>query len=112
MATNLTTTALAGKTGITDTLASADATGNYITSNNGKTWLEVNNASGASITVTINAGKTFDGNAVTAPTVSVGASARKKIGPFDPSVYNDSSDRVLITYSAVTSVTVAAYSFS
>ncbi len=95
------------RTGITDTLSAANVDGNYYT-NTGKEFLEVANGSGGSINVII--GAYVDSTSITAfKTIAVGAGARKKIGPFPTSPYNDASGYVQITYSAVTSVTVAVY---
>jgi hypothetical protein len=44
-------------------------------------------------------------------TVSVPATTGDRVcGPFDPAIFNDANGFVQVTYSAVTSVTVAAYS--
>ena len=105
MATTLTVTPIT-PTGIVDTLVAADASGNNFP-NDGKTRFEVLNGSGAPINVTF----TFvaqDGVAGT-NVVAVAAGVRKKIGPFNPSQYNDSNGRVNVTYSAATTVTVGAF---
>ena len=95
------------RAGIVDTLASANVDGNYYT-NTGKEFLEVANGSGGSINVII--GAYVDSTAIASfKTIAVAAGARKKIGPFPTSPYNDASNYVQITYSAVTTVTVAVY---
>jgi hypothetical protein len=75
--------------------------------NNGETLFYVANGSGGSITVTFaTAGVTNQGIAIADVAVAVGAGETKLIGPFDPSVFNDSQGRVAVTYSGVTSLTV------
>lgn len=80
--------------------------------NNGSQLFYVNNASGSSINVTFVTSQTVDGQAVADRVVAVAAGAAKMIGPFKPSQYNDVDGNVNVTYSAVTTVTVAAYKFA
>lgn len=81
--------------------------------NDGRTYLEVTNGGGSPITVTLDIKPTVDGGAVTDRTVAVAAGARKRIGPFPPKLYNDSTTgRAKVTYSGVTSVTVEAFKVS
>ncbi len=95
------------RTGLADNPVSAAAGGDTLT-NTGKEWIEVINASGGAITVTISA--TVDGTLVALQAVSVPATTgRRKIGPFPPHLYGTA---VAITYSAVTSLTIGAYSLS
>jgi len=93
--------------GLAPTLTAAAAGGDSFT-NDGNTYLIVKNASGASITVTVNSQALcnfgFDHDMV----VTVNAGATQQIGPFTTSRYNDASGQVHWTYSAVTSVTVGA----
>ena len=76
--------------------------------NDGKTVLEVVNGGGSPITVTIaapvncNQGTNHPGGG------SVTNGTTKRFGPFDQARWNDASGNVVVTYSAVTSVTVAA----
>lgn len=95
------------RSGITDTLAAANVDGNFYT-NTGKEFLEIYNASVGSINV-IFAGVADGITVATLKTIAVGAGVRKKIGPFPTGTYNDASNYVQITYSAVTTVTVAVY---
>lgn len=95
------------RAGIVDSLSAANVDGNYFT-NTGSIWIEVANGSGGSINVII--GAYVDSTAIASfKTIAVAAGARKKIGPFPSSPYNDADGRVQITYSAVTSVTVGAF---
>lgn len=107
-ASALTVATMAGKTGIAAALAAANVDGNFF-DNDGRTWLEVVNGGGASITVTIAVPYTVDGSAVTPPTVTVPAGARRLIGKLDTTIYNNGSNQVNVTYSGVTSVTVGAF---
>src|SRR3954470_7776492 len=74
--------------------------------NNGKTVLDVANGGGGSITVTIASQRVYAQGSTHNTTVSVGAGATKRIGPFDTARYNDTSGNVQVTYSGVTTVTV------
>lgn len=81
---------------------------NNIGANAGRTVLLVKNGDASGKTVTINSqvpcNQGFDHDVA----VTVAAGATETIGPFDPARWNDSSGLVQVTYSAVTSVTVAA----
>jgi hypothetical protein len=74
--------------------------------------LEVVNGGGSPITVTLNipAARTYEPNvAITSPAVSVTNGTTKWIGPVDAGTFADPTTGLCsITYSAVTSVTVAA----
>lgn len=101
--------------GITPTYAVADATGNLFL-NDGDTYLEVINSSGANTyTLTFTTPATYGGVAVTEITATVGTSVTRKIGPFSPKVYNNSAAQVSVTYSgtpgdvAATDLTVGAF---
>lgn len=97
------------KTGLIDALVAAAGGGDSF-QNTGNEFLDVNNASVGSINVTVAAQKACAdygvSNAAHDIVVAVGAGVRKKIGPFDPKVYNDANGRVQITYSDVTTLTV------
>lgn len=74
--------------------------------------LEVVNGGGSPITVTLNipAARTFEPNvALTSPAISVTNGTTKWIGPIDAVTFQDPTTALCsITYSGVTSVTVAA----
>lgn len=76
--------------------------------NDGRTFLYVNNGGGSPITATIVTQQTVDGKAVADDAITVTNAQGRYIGPFPPSIYNDVNDRTQVTYSGVTSVTVAA----
>jgi hypothetical protein len=78
--------------------------------------LEVVNGGGASTTVTLNipAARTYEPNvAITSPAIVVAAGATRWIGPVDAATFADPvTGLCTLTYSAVTSVTVAAVQLS
>ena len=80
--------------------------------NDGKVWLEVNNGSGAPITATVDVPSAVDGlvDGLTVPdrTVTIAAGKRYKIGPFKP-IYNQTDGYVWLVCSAVTDVTIGAF---
>jgi len=80
--------------------------------NNGKTLYRVTNGGGSPITVTFTATGVLPSGAAIASVsaVSVAAGATKYFGPFPEQFFNNSNGRVAVTYSGVTSVTVAAIS--
>lgn len=91
--------------GLAPTQNSADAGGDDFL-NNGNIILRVENGSGVSINVTITSPASVQGLAVEDPVIAVAAGAAKFIGPFPPSLFNDSTGKVAVDYSAATSVTV------
>lgn len=103
----LLTVQIATVAGIVPSFVAAGAGGDTF-SNTGRESLYVKNGSGASITVTINSllncDQGFDHDFV----VTVAAGVDKVIGPFATNRFNDGGGLVGVTYSAVTTVTVAA----
>jgi len=85
----------------------AAAGGGDVFPNDGNTRLLVTNGGGGSINVTITPQNTVNGLTLAAVVVAVAAGASKVIGPFPPQYFNNSSGQVVLTYSAVTSVTVS-----
>lgn len=75
--------------------------------NDGSTVLYVANASGGSLTVTIDA-QSFGGVSFADPTVTIADGAAKVIGPFRPDIFNDASGFVNFSYSTQSSVTACA----
>ena len=76
--------------------------------NDGDVVLHVYNGSGSNVTVTIATPATPKSLGIAPVTRVVGASNIVIFGPFPPAVFNNSNGEVNVTYSAVTSVTVAA----
>lgn len=101
--------------GLAPSYAAASAGGDTIANDSQKnTFLHVKNASGGAITVTIAPAQSSvnvaDVGAVTVPSMVVSVPATtgdRMIGPF-PAAYTDANGNVAVTYSAVTSLTVAA----
>ncbi len=95
---------------ITPTYAAAAAGGDAF-ANNGKTFFHVKNGGAGSINVTVNSQVNCDQGFDHDQVVAVANGAEKMIGPFPTNRFNDTSSPPLvqITYSAVTSVTVAAF---
>ena len=91
--------------------AAAAAGGGDTFANTGAEYFYINNAGVGSITVTFDSPGTCSfnvtANAAHDTVVSVGAGVAKIIGPFPKIRFNDTSDIVSVTYSGVTSVTVA-----
>lgn len=87
--------------------AAASAGGDTM-QNGGNEFLLIKNASGASITVTAAITKTLDGVSAPGKQCVVEAGGTEAFGPFPPSLYNDSTNNVSFSYSAVASITVKA----
>jgi hypothetical protein len=75
--------------------------------NTGVETVFVKNGGGSPITVTLLLQAQVDGQAAASRTVSISNGAQKIFGPFPTAAYNDGNSRMNLTYSAVTSVTVA-----
>lgn len=75
--------------------------------NDGNVLIYVKNGGGSSINVTVTAPGTPGGLTITNPVVAVPAGGEKILGPFPPQYFNNASGFVNLTYSGVTSVTVA-----
>jgi hypothetical protein len=97
--------------GTTITLAAASVGGDSFP-NDGSTTFRVKNGGVGSINVTFVSPNAcsfgVSGGGHHDLVVAVGAGADLEIGPFSQARYNDTSNRVQVTYSGVTSVTVAA----
>ena len=75
--------------------------------NSGREFLHIKNGGVGSIDVTINSQRPCDQGYDHDVVVAVGAGAEKMIGPFPKSRFDDANGKVQITYSGVSSVTVA-----
>ncbi len=96
-------------TGLNPSYAAASGGGDQF-ANDGDTFLHVKNGGGSSINVTI-ASPTACSHGGTHPlVVAVPNAGERLIGPFPKARHDDANGMVQVTYSAVTSVTVAALS--
>lgn len=86
----------------------AAAAGGNAWASTGAEWAEVANASGGSITVSLVIQQIVDTVTPAPRTVVIPNNKTYKIGPF-PQAYNDTSAQANLTYSAVSSVTVAVF---
>lgn len=73
-----------------------------------RSFLYVENGSGAQITVTIETPYTVDGQAISDLTINVAAGARVMIGPFTKA-FEQADGYVWAQFSSVTSVTIGVY---
>jgi hypothetical protein len=106
--TALTVTTTASSGVVKPALTAADATNNTFP-NTGREWIEVNNAGGSPITVTLTTELTYQGFAIADQTGSVSNGTTRLFGPFDVNLYSPLTGNVTVAYSAVTSVTVGAF---
>lgn len=96
------------RAGITPTYNAATASDGDAFSNDGHTFVQVLNAAGAPINLTIQTPGTVDGLAVTDRVVAVPATTgNKMIGPFPTAMYNQSNGQVYLDWSSAASVTFA-----
>lgn len=110
MASSAITVQSTTKSGAVITTASANVDGNYF-NNDGRSYLQVTNGGGSSINVTVASPITCSQGGTHPEVVAVGAGVTKILGSFDKNQFNDPvTGRVNVTYSAVTSVTVAVVS--
>lgn len=94
--------------GVGPTYVAAGAGGDTF-ANNGNTMLHVKNASGGALTVTVDSQKTCDQGFDHDVVVSVPAGSERMIGPFPVSRFGRTAS---VSYSGVTSLTVAAIQLS
>ena len=93
-------------TGLTPTTTAAGAGGDtFANAADASTFLRVENGGGGSVTVTIASTTTCSQGGTHDVAVAVAAGAKADIGPFDPTRFGTT---VSVTYSGVSSVTVAA----
>lgn len=104
--------------GTTLSFGAANADGYAIDNSSGRAALYVKNGGGSPVTVTLEIPGTIDGVAKADKTVSVAAGSEKLIGFFPRSIYDQTepdtsqANSVAVTFSGVTSVTVAGLLFS
>jgi hypothetical protein len=95
------------RTGLNPSYQAAAGGGDSIPNSAGRVFLHVKNGGGSSINVTLNSQTNCDQGFDHDEVVAVPNGGERIIGPF-PARFQDSSGNVQVTYSAVTSVTVAA----
>lgn len=103
------------KSGGLEATYAAAAVGGDVMPNDGRTLLHVKNGSGGNITVTaaavitsVDLGPTYGPYTRANVAVQVDAGEERFIGPFPQQAFNNASGQVAMTYSGVTSLTVAA----
>lgn len=94
--------------GITPSYTAAAAGGDEF-ANTGDTYFQIKNG-GSEITLTIETPAKIEGIDIAEITVTIPATTGDKvIGPFDTAIFNQTTGRVAVTYSGVTTVTVGAF---
>ena len=97
--------------GLEVTFEAANAAGNFF-ENNGRTYLVVKNGDSSDHSVIIDSPGACDQGFYHDVTIVVTLAEERSIGPFSTARFNDTSGNVNVTYTAVTSVTVAAIKFT
>lgn len=94
--------------GATDSLTAVSASDTF--NPDGVCWLEVNNGSGSSVTVTVDSKRASDLGTDVDVVVAVPGGARRKIGPLPPQRFADPTTGLgTVTFSATTSVTAGLF---
>lgn len=89
--------------------AAAGGGDDFPNDNEERTFFVVNNGGGGAITVTFDSVALSSYGADNDVAETVGAGVEKMFGPFHGGRYNDANDRVSVSYSGVTTVTVGAF---
>ena len=97
--------------GVEVTFTAANEDGNYFT-NDGRTFIWIKNGDGDNHNIIIDSPTNCNYGFAHDVTVIVTAGEDRLIGVFDTARFNDSNSRVNITYSAVTSVTIAVIKYT
>ncbi|MEK7178551.1 MAG: hypothetical protein AAB721_02775 [Patescibacteria group bacterium] len=93
-----------------DLVGVAAAGGGDVFPNTGKEVVVIKNGGAGAITLTVVTPATIDGLAVADLTATIGVGETRAVGPFPPGVYSTggvAGGNVSLTYSGVTTVTVA-----
>ena len=96
------------KTGVVYTMADLGAATSYTFTNDGRTLLLLTGDDDTTATITIVTGATMGGYEVANQSVVVAPLATQVVGPFNTSVFNDSTGKVTVTGDDSTTITVAA----
>jgi hypothetical protein len=100
--------------GLTPSYAACAGGGDVVDNADGRTFLHVKNGSGGSITVTVTAqdtsAQTVTHGTLTVANIAVAipAGQERMIGPFPKQAFNNASKQLALSYSGVTSLTIAA----
>ena len=97
--------------GVEVTFTAANADGNYFT-NDGRTFIWIKNGDESDHNIIIDSPTSCNYGFTHDVTVEVTTGEDRLIGVFDTARFNDSNGRVNVTYSAVTSVTIAVVKYS
>ena len=101
------------QTGLEATYASAAGGGDEFANNDGKKKIiHIKNGDASDMTLTIVTQNSVGGLAVADQTVVVTGTEERFVGPFNTGYFNDGDGNVQLTYSAVTSVTIAILDIS
>jgi hypothetical protein len=94
---------------LTPIAAVAAAAGGDAFANSGQEFVYINNASVGAITVTAVVQRQIDGITPAGKAIVVPATSAAVFGPFNPADYNDTTGKVSLTYSGVTTLTVQPF---
>ena len=97
------------RTGLTASYSDA-TTGGIAFANEGRSVVHIKNGSGATTTLTIVTPGTVDGLAISDRTVQIAAATEEFIGPFQPGIYNQSTDVVHVDISTASTTSIAVMS--
>jgi len=102
------------RTGLTPAYAACNVDGNSWDNSGENSYLHIKNGSGGAIVVTIPTPGFVDTDlAIADRTISIGAGAEAKIGPFRNTTYKQDSDNTVhIDYASVTSMTIGIFKLS
>ncbi|PYC83452.1 hypothetical protein C7C46_08960 [Streptomyces tateyamensis] len=96
--------------GISPAYGAASAGGDKVSLSAPNTFLHVKNGGASSITVTVTTqNNAYKGLTVPDRIVTVAASGEQMIGPLDAALHADINQQASVAYSAVTTVTIAAF---
>lgn len=91
------------------TAAQAPGSGSNAFANDGRTHIHIKNGSGSAMTATFQTPGSVNGLAIADLVVTVAAGAEKKVGPFEPGLFNQSDGKVYVDWSLETSVTAGVF---
>ena len=95
-------------TGLNPTYSSAAGGGDEF-ANTGEQVAHIKNGGAGAINVTFVTAATSGGLAIADQVINIPASGERLCGPFNQNLYNDSNNRVQITYDGVDTVTIAIF---